>query len=330
MPSLTRACAWAGALVTALAWQAAAAANTAPAPSYPTRPVHLIVPFAPGGVTDLLGRLVGEQLAAAYGQPVVIENRPGASGHVGGQWVAKSAPDGYTLLLGTIGIHAAYRSYTKLAYDPAGELQPISVLAESPNVVLVPTSSPFKTFGQLLAHEKSHPGTLNYATAGPGSSVHMVTALYEKMIGAKLNYIPYKGSGPAMIDLIGGRVDVMFENFPTGYPHLQGGKVRALAVTGKDRNPLLPDVPTVAEAGVPGYDAQSWFTLATGSGVPAAIVDKLSRDLHRIMAVAEMRTKLNDLGMTMVMDTPEQARQVFASETAKWTKAIEASGIKLD
>lgn len=330
MNHLTRARKWVGGIAAILVLQSAAAAASPTTTDYPDKPIHLIVPFAPGGMTDLLGRLVGEQLGAAYGQPLVVENRPGASGHVGAQLAARSAPDGYTLLLGTIGIHAAYRSYTKLPYDPAKDLQPIVVLAESPNIVLVPAGSPFKTFAQLLAHEKSHPGTLNYATAGPGSSVHMVTALYEKMIDGKLNYIPYKGSGPAMVDLIGGRVDVMFENLPTGLPHLNAGKVRALAITSSQRSALLPDIPTIVEQGIPGYEAQSWFTLATNSEVPAAIVDKLSDDLHRIMETPEIRTKLNGMGVTMVMDTPAQARQFFASETAKWTEVIEASGIKLD
>jgi tripartite-type tricarboxylate transporter receptor subunit TctC len=307
----------------AVAWPAAAQ-------DYPARPIRLIVPNPPGGITDLLGRIVSERLAALYGQPVVVENRAGASGHLGAQQVAKSPADGYTLLLGTIGIHAAYASYRRLGYDPATELDPVTVLAESPNVVLVPAGSPLRSFGELLARAKADPASLNYATAGPGSSVHMVTALFETASGAKVNYVPYKGSGPAMVDLIGGQVQVMFENLPTGLPHIRSGRVRALAVTGTKRDPRLPDVPTIAESGLPGYAAYSWFTVAVPRGTPKPIVDTLSRDLKQVLAVPEVVAQLDRLSATLVLDSPAEARKFFQAETAKWNRVIEATRLQLE
>jgi tripartite-type tricarboxylate transporter receptor subunit TctC len=300
------------------------------AQAYPNKPIKLIVPNPPGGMTDLLGRVVAEKLGTLYGQPIVVDNRAGASGHLGAQQVAKSPGDGYTLLLGTIGIHAAYSSYRKLGYDPATELMPITVLAESPNVVLVPAASPLKTFGELLARARSDPASLNYATAGPGSSVHMVTALFETTSGAKVNYVPYKGSGPAMVDLIGGQVQVMFENLPTAIPHIASGKVRAIAVTGDKRDPRLPNVPTIAEAGLPGYSALSWFTVAAPRGTPQAIVDKLAKDIHAVLSEPEVAARLDKMGTTLVASTPAQARQFFQAETAKWTRVIQATHLQLD
>ncbi|NYT57545.1 tripartite tricarboxylate transporter substrate binding protein [Alcaligenaceae bacterium] len=330
MKPLFRARIWASSIVAILALQGSCVASQTDLNDYPNQPIHMVVPFAPGGITDLLGRLVADQLGTLYTQPVVVENRPGASGHVGANLVSKTEADGYTMLLGTIGIHAAYSSYSKLSYDPVKDLQPAMVLGASPNIVLVPANSRFKTFEELLAYEKAHPGELNYATAGPGSSVHMVTALYEQLIGSKLTYVPYKGSGPALIDMIGERVDVMFDNLPTGYPHVKSGKLRMLAITSKDRHPLIPDTPTIAESGVPGYDAGSWFSVAMDSEVSPAIVNKLSGDIRTVMSTPEMKERLLDMGITLIASTPEEARSTFVSETEKWSKVIESSGIKLD
>ncbi len=305
-------------------------AGIAQAQDYPLRPIKLVVPNPPGGMTDLLGRIVSERLGSLYGQPIVVENKAGASGHIGAQQVAKSPADGYTLLLGTIGIHAAHASYRKLGYDPAVDLVPVTVLAESPNVVLVPAASPLRNFGELLARAKADPSSLNYATAGPGSSVHMVTALFETVSGAKVNYVPYKGSGPAMVDLIGGQVQVMFENLPTAIPHIQSGKVRALAITGDKRDPRLPEVPTIAEAGLPGYAALSWFTVAAPRGTPPAVIDKLARDLTRVLSVPEVMARLDTMGVSLVVDTPAHAKQFFQTETSKWSRVIQATKLQLD
>jgi tripartite-type tricarboxylate transporter receptor subunit TctC len=300
------------------------------AQDYPNRPIRIVVPFAPAGATDILGRIVAERLAPVYGQSIVVDNKPGASGHLGAQIVAKSPGDGYTLLVGTIGIHAAYASYRKLAYDPATELKPIIILGESPNIVLVPADSPYKTFAEFLADAKANPGKISYASAGPGSSVHMVTALFELASGAKLNHVPYKGSGPALIDLIGGQVQVMFDNMSSGLPHVQSGKLRALAVTGPKRDPRLANVPTVAEAGVPGYSGTSWFSLAAPRSMPTVLVDKLNKDVQRVMASPEAVAHLDKLGVAFTPNTAEDAAAFFKSETVKWNRVIEAAKLQLD
>jgi len=305
-------------------------AGIALAQDYPNRPIRLVVPFPPGGATDILGRLIAERLGADYKQSVVVENRPGASGHLGAQQVAKAPGDGYTLLAGTIGIHAAYASYRKLGYDPAAELQPILVIGESPNIVTVPAASAYKTFGDFLADAKANPGKINYASAGPGSSIHMVTALFELQSGARLTHVPYKGSGPALVDLIGGQIQVMFENFSSGMPHVRSGKLRVLAVTSAKRDPKLPEVPTIAEAGVPGYSATSWFTFAAPRSVPSELIEKLNRDAQRALSTPESAARLDALGVTFTPNTPAEAAAFFKSETAKWNRVIEAANLRLD
>jgi tripartite-type tricarboxylate transporter receptor subunit TctC len=304
--------------------------GSALAQDYPAQSIRLVVPFPPAGVADILGRMVSQRLGAQYGQTLVVDNRPGASGHLGAQVVAKAPPDGYTLMVGTIGIHAAYASYSKLNYSPATELQPVMILGEAPNIVLVPASSPFRTFAELLAFIKANPGKLNYASAGPGSSVHMVTALFELESGTRMNHVPYKGSGPALIDLIGGQVDVMFDNMSSSVPHIQSGKLRALAVTSARRNPQLPNIPTIAESGVPGYAGTSWWTLAVPAGTPPAIIDKLNRDVLRVVAAPDAQKQLDALGVAITPHTPAEAQAYFKSETAKWGRVIEAARLKLD
>ena len=308
----------------------ALACGPAAAQAYPSRPVRLVVPFAPAGIADILGRLVAEPLSQLWGQQVVVDNRAGASGHIGAQQVAQAAGDGYTLAVGTIGIHAAHASYRKLAYKPAEELRPITILAEAANVVLVPAASPYKTFADFLADAKANPGRVAYGSAGPGSSVHMVTALFELMSGARLNHVPYKGSGPALVDLIGGQIQVMFENIGSGMVHIKSGKLRALAVTGAMREPTLPDVPTVAEAGVPGYAATSWWTVAAPRSAPTALVDRIQQDLKRVLATPAMQARLDAIGVRAVVNPPAEAEAFFASETVKWNRVIEAAKLQLD
>jgi len=331
MKPLPKARIWLTMAAAAFAMHAGTSVGSTTSPvDYPEKPIRMVVPFSPGGITDLLGRLLADELAKHYGQPVVVENRPGASGHIGAQMVSTSAADGYMLLVGTIGIHAAYKAYSKLAYEPHKSLQPVTIIGYSPNLVLVPTDSRFKTFEQFLEFEKANPGQLNYATAGPGSSTHMVIALYEQMTGARVSYVPYKGSGPALIDLIAGRVDVMFDNMPTGYPHVLSGKLRPLAITSKSRNPIVPDVPTIAEAGVPGYEGTSWFTIAVHKDVPQGVVEKLNADIRTVLSKQNVRDRLGELGLTIIANSSAQAREFFVVETFKWTRVIESSGIQLD
>jgi tripartite-type tricarboxylate transporter receptor subunit TctC len=307
-----------------------ASSALAMAQDYPNKPIRLVAPFAPAGAVDILARIVSERLAPVYGQNVVVDNKPGASGHLGAQIVAKAPGDGYTLMVGTIGIHAAYASYSKLTYNPATELQPIMILGEAPNLVLVPANSPYKTFADFLTDARANPGKINYASAGSGSSVHMVTALFELASGTKLTHVPYKGSGPALIDLISGQVQVMFDNMSSGMPHVQGGKLRALAVTGPKRDPRFPDVPTIAEAGVPGYSGTSWFTLAAPATMPAALVDKLSKDVQRVLASPEVVARYDKLGINYAPNTPAEAAAFIRSETVKWNRVIEAAKLQLD
>jgi len=307
-----------------------ALASSVMAQDYPSRAIHLVVPFAPAGAADIIGRIVSERLAPIYGQSIVVDNKPGASGHLGAQQVAKAPGDGYTLLVGTIGIHAAYASYRKLGYEPAKELQPVMILGESPNLVLVPAASPYRTFSDFLADAKANPGKINYASAGPGSSVHMVTALFELASGTRLNHVPYKGSGPALIDLMGGQVQVMFDNMSSGMPHVQSGKLRALAVTGPRRDPRFPNVPTIAEAGVPGYSGTSWFTLAAPASMPAALVEKINKDVQRALSAPESVERFDKLGITYSPNTPAEAAAYFRSETIKWNRVIEAAKLQLD
>ncbi len=320
---------WFRGLLTGL-FAAFLASGQALAQDYPNKPVRLVVPLAPAGAADILGRLVAERLSAAWSQSVVVDNKPGASGHVGAQIVARSPGDGYTLMVGTIGIHAAHGSYRKLAYDPAKELQPVLILGEAPNIVVVPANSPYKTFADFLADARANPGKISYATAGPGSSIHMVTALFELATGVKMNHVPYKGSGPALTDLIGGQVQVMFDNMSSSMTHIRAGKLRALAVTTARRDPRFPDVPTIAESGVPGYSGTSWFTVAAPATVPAALVDKINKDLQKILAAPDVVARYDTLGVTYTPNTPADAAAFFRSETVKWNRVIEAARLQLD
>jgi tripartite-type tricarboxylate transporter receptor subunit TctC len=305
-------------------------ANAHAQQDYPNRTIRIVAPLAPGGAVDILARILAERLAAHYGQPVIVENKPGASGHLGAQFVAKSPGDGYTLMVGTIGIHAAYASYKKLTYNPATELQPIMILGDAPNIVVVPANSPYKTFGDFLADVKAHPGKVNYASAGAGTSIHMVTALFELASGTRMAHVPYKGSGPALVDLMAGQVQVMFDNMSSSMPHVQGGKLRVLAVTGARRDPRFPDVPTIAEAGVPGYSGTSWFTFAAPASTPSALVDKLNKDVQRVLASPEVVARYDKLGLNHTPNTPAEAAAFFKSETVKWNRVIEAANLQLD
>ncbi len=309
---------------------AALAPWAAHAQAFPSRNVRLVIPFAPAGIADILGRLIAEPLQQLWGQTVVVENKAGASGHIGAQDVARAAGDGHTLMVGTIGIHAAYASYRKLAYKPAEELRPVTILAEAANVVLVPAASPYRSFGDFLADAKAHPNKLAYGSAGPGSSIHMVTALFELMSGARMTHVPYKGSGPALVDLISGQIPVMFENIGSGMPHIKSGKLRPLAVTGAKREATLPEVPTVAEAGVPGYAATSWWTVAAPRSTPTPLVEKIQQDIARVLATPAAQQRLEASGVQGVANTEAQAQAFFASETVKWNRVIEAAKLQLD
>ena len=304
-----------------------AAAQTFPAKG---KPVRIIVPYAPGGVADLLSRIVAQRLGALYGTQLVIDNRPGAGGHVGGELTAKSAPDGYALMLGTTTHNAAYAMYSKLTYDPPKDLQPIVLLAESQGVLVVHPTLPVKTVKEFLALARSRPGELNYASAGPGSATHLMAELLKTVGKVNLTHIAYKGSGPAMIDLMAGQVEVMVENVSTAAPFIKAGRVRALGVTSRQRDPNLPNVPTIGEAGLPGYEAVPYYTMSTSAKVPADIVRKLNADIDAIVRHPELAPRWHELGITPLGGSPEAAVKRNAEETEKWTRVIRAAGIRAD
>jgi tripartite-type tricarboxylate transporter receptor subunit TctC len=316
----------AGLLACALAFSGAASAQ-----AYPDKPIHLVVPFTPAGSTSILARLIAQYLSPRYGgQAVIVENKPGAGAHLGAEFVAKAAPDGYTLLLGTIGIHAAYALYPNLSYDPAKDLQPVIIAVDLPLALVVNPGFPAKTVQEFVAMAKAKPGEINFGSAGSGSSTHMTGELFQLMSGVKLTHIPYKGSMPAVQDVMGGQTQAMFEQLPTILPQITSGRLRPLGVTSKARAPALPNVPTIAESGVPGYESTAWFTIATSAKVSGPIVQKLNADLNAVLANPEVQAKLKDLGMNAVGGSTDYANKYFASETEKWTRVIRAGNLKVD
>lgn len=301
------------------------------AQDYPSKPVRFVVPFAPGGTTDVLARLVGERLSASLGQQFVVDNKPGAGGNVGTAQVAKAEPDGYTLLMGTVGTHAINASiYPSLPYDPVQDFAPVTLVATVPNVLVVNPEVPANSVAELIALAKEKPGELNFASSGNGSSIHLSGELFKAMTGVDIVHVPYKGSGPAVIDLLGGQVQMMFDNLPSSAPQIKAGKLRPLGVTSKERSPTLPDVPTIAEAGVPGYEALSWFGVLVPAGTPEAIVAKLRDEIAEALADPAMRERFAELGAVPVGDTPAEFADFISAETAKWAKVVAEAGIKLE
>lgn len=307
-----------------------ATAAMAQATTFPSKPVRIVVPYAAGGIADILARQIAERLAAMYPQPVVVENRPGAGGHLGGELVAKSPADGYTLVLATIAHNGAFSMYKGLKYDPPNDLVPVALVAESAGVLIVNPAVPAKTLPEFIALAKAQPGKLNYASAGNGSAIHMATELFKHMTGTDLLHVPYKGSAPAMADLLGGQVQLMFENIATALPQIKAGKVRAIAVTGRARNASLPDLPTIAEAGVSGYAAEPWYTVSAPRGVPAEVMRKLNADIGQALRAPELVQRFEALGVTPLGGSLEDAFRRNALEAERWTRVIQAASITVD
>lgn len=314
---------------TAAALIAAAVAGMVPAAAQaqdgfpqPGRQMRIIVPFTAGGSSDVQARMLADRLSRLWGQPVVVENKPGAGGHLGGRYVADQPADGYTLMVGSIGLHAAYGVYGKLAYDPARDLRVVTVLAEMPHVVVATPSLVASNLAELTALAKKAPGTVNFGSAGVGSSVHMMGELYKLQAGAPIVHVPYRGSSAALNDLLGGQIQLMFENPPTVLSHIRGGKLKALAVTGSQRLAALPDVPTAAESGLKDYVATSWTTVAVSSKVPEAIVKKLNDDIRKVVATPEFRKGLQEQGMSAVANSLPEAQSFVAREKQRWDRVI--------
>lgn len=314
---------------TAAALIAAAVAGMVPAAAQaqdgfpqPGRQMRIIVPFTAGGSSDVQARMLADRLSRLWGQPVVVENKPGAGGHLGGKYVSDQPADGYTLMVGSIGLHAAYGVYSKLAYDPARDLRVVTVLAEMPHVVVATPSLATSNLAELTALAKKAPGTVNFGSAGVGSSVHMMGELYKLQAGAPIVHVPYRGSSAALNDLLGGQIQLMFENPPTVLSHIRGGKLKALAVTGSQRLAALPDVPTAAESGLKDYVATSWTTVAVSSKVPEAIVKKLNDDIRKVVATPEFRKGLQEQGMSAVANSLPEAQSFVAREKQRWDRVI--------
>ena len=293
----------------------------------PDRQVRIIVPFTAGGSSDVQGRMLADRLGRMWNQPVVVENKPGAGGHLGGKYVADQPADGYTLMIGSIGLHAAYGVYPKLAYDPGKELRVVTVLAEMPHVVVAAPALPAKNLAELTALSKAKPDTIHFGSAGVGSSVHMMGELYKLQAQAPIVHVPYRGSSAALNDLLGNQIQLMFENPPTVLAHVRSGKLKALAVTGKERLAALPDVPTAAESGLKDYVATSWTTVAVSAKVPEDVVKKLNEDIAKIVNSPEFRKGLHEQGMSAVANSTADARNFVAQEKKRWDRVIAEGNI---
>ena len=310
---------------------ALATAFTAQAADYPDKPIRMIVPYPPGGTSDLLARAIAPRLGERLQQTVIIENRAGAGGVIGAQAVARSAPDGYTLVFASIASHGILPVLQKPApYDAIKDFSPITLVANTPNVLIANIQQPIKSVAELLAAAKAKPGSINFGSTSLGGSPHMGGELLKTMAGIDIVHVPYKGGGPMLIDLMGGQVQVAFDNLPSSINHIRAGKIRALAVTTAKRWPAAPDIPTMAEAGVPGYESGAWFGLLAPANTPKPIVEMLQKHVAAILKLPEVEKMFLEQGAEPVGNTPEQFAKVIASELQKWAKVAAATGVKLD
>ncbi|MEP9376575.1 tripartite tricarboxylate transporter substrate binding protein [Aquabacter sp. CN5-332] len=298
---------------------------------YPNRPIRLVVPFAAGGSTDIVARIIAAKMGEILKQQVIVENRAGAGGNTGAAVVARAAPDGYTVLMGTVATHAINPVlYTKMPYDPVKDFAPVSLLVNVPNVVVVHPSLNVKSVAELIALLKANPGKYEYASSGIGTPLHLSGALFESMADVKMVHVPYKGAGPAMVDLVGGQVKIMFDNLPSAIGHIRKGTIIGLAITTKDRSPAAPDMPTVSESGLPGYETYSWNAIFAPAGTPTAIIDKLAKAGIEAVSSPDVKARLADLSAVSVGSSPAQLADHVKAELAKWGPVVKASGASLD
>lgn len=300
--------------------------------TYPNRPVRVIVPFAAGGTTDIFARLLGERLSQSLGQQFVIENRGGAGGNLGADAVAKAEPDGYTLVMGTVGTHAINASlYAKMPYDPLTDFASVAFVAGVPNLMVVnPRNVKANTVQEFIVEAKNTPRKFNMASSGNGTSIHLSGELFKQITGVEMPHVPYRGSGPAINDLVGGQVDVMFDNLPSSIEHAKAGSLRPLAVTSAQRSPALPNTPTLAESGLPGFEATSWFALFAPKGTPTEITAKLNQEVRKALEAPELRTRFAELGGEIRPMSPDELSAYVRSEHEKWGRVVKASGAKVD
>jgi tripartite-type tricarboxylate transporter receptor subunit TctC len=301
------------------------------AADYPEKPIRLIIPYTPGGTADMLARTLGQKLTESLGQQIIVDNRPGAGGNIGADIAAKAAPDGYTLVMGTVATHAINPSlYPNMPFNAEKDFAPIVLLGTLPNLLVVNPSLPVKNVKELIALAKAKPGELAFGSAGNGTSQHLSGELFKKMTGEDMIHVPYKGSAPAVLDLIGGQVQLMFDNLPSSLPQVKAGKLRALAVTGPRRSPALPDLPTLAESGLSGFSITSWFALYAPAGTPARILARLNKEAAKAIATKELRQQWLDQGIEPAGGTPEQLAEFRRIEAPKWEKIIRESGARVD
>jgi tripartite-type tricarboxylate transporter receptor subunit TctC len=298
----------------------------ASAQQYPNKPIHLIVPFGPGGFTDVAARILQKELQPVLGQPIIVENKPGAGSTIGTDFVAKAPPDGYNLVMISTTHVISPHLYKEMPYDPIKDFTPVMKLAEGPYVLVVNSQTPYRNVGDLIAAAKAKPGTIDFASSGNGSSQHLVGALFMNMSGAKLNHVPYKGSNQAMQDVIGGQVPVSFVGMPNALPNLASGKIRALAVTTKRRDAELPNVPTMDEAGVKGYDATIWLALLAPKGTPAEVVQKINAAVTKVLSTPDAKKLMTSAGVDVAPSTPEDLEKLMVSELDRWGKVVRETG----
>jgi tripartite-type tricarboxylate transporter receptor subunit TctC len=312
--------------VIAIAFAASAAAQ-----GFPSKPIKLICPFPPAGSVDIASRAIANELTKTLGQPVTVENRPGAGGNLGAEAAARSAPDGYTLFMSTSGIQAINPAlYAKMTFDPNKELVSVVPLVSLSNVLVLHPSVKANSVKEVIAMAKAQPGKIPYASSGNGTSIHMSGAMFTQMTGIDMIHIPYKGSGPAVTDLLAGQVSMMFDNIPSALPHIKSGKLRALATTGAKRDPALPDLPTIAEAGVPGYESGVWFGIMVPAGTPKEVIARLNAETVKGAKSPEFVKRMTDLGYNIIPGAPEVMAEMIKVEIARWTPIVKASGAKVD
>jgi len=301
------------------------------ADTYPSKPIRFVVAFPPGGGTDLVARTIAPRLAERLAQQVVVDNRPGAGGNLGTEIVAKSAPDGYTMLMGSVGPLAINASlFARMPFDPLKDLAPVTLAASTPNMLVIHPSLPAATVHELIALARARPGAINFASSGQGTPAQLAGELFNSMAGVKMVHVPYKGAAPALADLLGGQVQVMFSTMPPALPHVAAGRLRALAVASLKRSPAAPELPTVDEAALPGFEATTWHGVMVPAGTPEALVVKLNRDIVAVLRTPDVIERLSSQGAETIGSTPQAFAAYIKTETAKWAKVIRESGTKAE
>lgn len=305
-----------------------AAAGPAAAQAWPTKPIRIVVTFPPGGAPDTLARVLADKWGS-LGQPVTVDNKPGAGGNIGADFVAKAPGDGHTLVIGTVGTHAINASlYDKMPYNNLRDFTPITFLASTPNLLVVNKNVPASTVQEVIALAKSRP--LSFGSSGSGTSIHLSGELFNTLAGVKMQHVPYKGRAQAIPDLLGGRIEMIFDNMPSALPLVKSGELKAIAVTSAQRSPAAPNIPTIAESGLPGFEATSWFALLASAGVPRDVQMKINAETLKVLAMPDVKDKLGGLGLEAAPGTPEALATLIQSETAKWAKVVKESGAKAE